>query len=372
VAAGVIAAGLTATIATAGDDRGATRALMDRIYASMEVLLPLSADPERLADPAKQPLVRDALARLAANADTLAAHAGTRDAEAVYLGRAIAHDAREAARFHAEGRMDGAAFYLQQTTANCVACHSRLPHPGDASISAGFVRDATLAGLPPLARARLLVATRRFTEALAAYETAFADPKLHPIDMGAAWVDYLVVSLRGLGDFARPIPVLERLAARPDAWANLREDAHTWAAALPSLAPTARMADLAKARTLVEQAKKRTRFPDDQRALVAYVAASGILHRHLAAAPARSATLGDTYYLLGACELHIHGDYWTSQADFFLESAIRAAPHTAVAREAYALLEQATLFAHTGSSGEHVPADVRRRLAELRDLASAR
>jgi hypothetical protein len=365
----LIGAAATATAAGA-DERDETRALMRRIYASMETLLPLSADPQRFADPFRKGEIRGALDALAGNADALAKHAGAHDAEARYLGGALAHDARETRRFYDLGNFDSAAFFLRETTSHCVACHSRLPSPGDSPISAGFVTDAALRGLPPLERARLLVATRRFDDALAAYERVFADPDASPMEMHGALMDYLVVALRAERDFARPVPVLRRFGNRPDLWEQFREEVRAWIAEIQELAPTAEAPpSLARARELLAAAATRTRFPTDHRGLVHYIAASGVLHRLLADDSAPAGNLAEIYYRLGVAELHLERGYWLSQADFFLESAIRTAPKGPFAREAYAVLEQETLFAYTGSAGQHVPDDVKKRLAELRRLA---
>jgi hypothetical protein len=351
------------------DERDETRALMRRIYASMETLLPLAADPDRFADPARGPEVRGALDALAGNADALAAHAGARDAEARFLGAALAHDARETRRFYDLGNYDSAAFFLRETTSHCVACHSRLPHPGDSPIAAGFVTETTLRALPPLERARLLVATRRFDDALAAYEHLFADAGTSPMEMHGAAVDYLVVALRAKRDFERPVPVLRRFGARPDLWEQFREEVRAWIAEVRELAPRAQAApSLAAARTLLAEAAARTRFPGDRRGLVHYIAASGMLHRLLVAEAHPASELAEIYYRLGVAELQLERGYWLSQADFFLEASIRTAPEDPFAREAYAVLEQETLLAFTGSSGRHLPDDVKRRLAELRKL----
>jgi hypothetical protein len=364
--------GVAGGAAAAGADREQTRALMRPIFESMSVLLPLSADPAKFADPAREPEVRAALRSLAANADALAAHASAADPDTRYLGTALGHDAREILRAYELGRSDGAIFFLQQTTGNCIACHSRLPHPGDSPVSEWFARDSSMAKLAPLQRGRLLVATRRFDQALAAFESVFADPKVHPAETLSAWTDYLVVSLRALQDFARPVPALEKFAARPDVWENLRADLREWIASVRELAPSARAEpSLGAARELLEQGDLRTRFPADRRALVQYIAASGILHRWLAAHPEAGKEAGEAWYLLGLAELHISRDYWVSQADFFLETSIRTEPRGKFARDAYALLEQETLLGYTGSSGMHLPDDVRRHLAELKKLIAA-
>jgi hypothetical protein len=234
------------------------------------------------------------------------------------------------------------------------------------------VRDAALRELPPLERARLLVAVRRFADALAAYEQVFADPAVSPMEMHGGVIEYLVVSLRAERDFVRPVPVLRRFGARPDLWDHLREEVRAWITEIRELAPTAQAApSLEAARGLLAEAVARTRFPADRRGLVHYIAASALLYRLLVEDAKASGDLAEIHYRLGVAELHIERRYWLSQADFFLESAIRTAPNGPYAREAYAVLEQETLMAYTGSSGQHLPDDVKRRLGELRRLVGA-
>jgi hypothetical protein len=78
--------------------------------------------------------------------------------------------------------------------------------------------------------------------------------------------------------------------------------------------------------------------------------------------------LAEAYYLLGVAESYISRTLWISETEFFLETAIRLAPTSGPALQAYAFLEEYVLAQHMGSSGLHLPADVRARLEELRRL----
>jgi hypothetical protein len=358
---------------SAEPEREKTRALMRDMLENLQVLLPASASTQSFADPARADEIRQALQALASNASAIADHAGARDRSSRYLADAVAHDARQVLRAWSQGRTESSIFFLHQTTQNCVACHTRLPHPGDSPFSESLAKSATLAALPALERARIQVATRRFEDALTTYEAIFADASLHPAETLSAWTDYLVVCLRGEGDYVRPQAALERFAKRPDVWSNLRDDVRAWLDSVRELAPRAEQApSLASARALLDQASLRMRFPADRQALVHYIAASTHLHRFVAAHPEATPETGEAYWLLGLAELHVAREYWVSSADFYLETAIRTAPKAPYAKQAYALLEQETLLGYTGSAGTNLPDDVKRHLAELRKLVESK
>jgi len=98
----------------------------------------------------------------------------------------------------------------------------------------------------------------------------------------------------------------------------------------------------------------------------------GLLHRWLEAGQGTPAERSEGFGLLGVCELQTGNDFWVSQAEFYLETAIRTAPGSAPARRAYELLEAETIESYTGASGMDLPPTVAARLAELRALAEGR
>ncbi len=366
VAACMLAA---AAASASGDaDREATRKAMAEIFDSIQVLLPLSVDAERFAAPENREAVRRALATLEARASSVASHAAPRDAGRRHLGESLARDASDALWRYDAGRVESAQFLVRQTTANCVACHTRLRSPSDSLRARRFVSESTLASLPIDERASLLVATRQFDEALAAYEALLADPGRHAAELVSPLTDYLIVSIRVKGDFERPVPTLQRFAARPDLWRRLRLDAQLW---LRSLRELREFADkeprLAEARQLLEAARMLIGFPADRAALVHYVVASSVLHRFLET-DSPPTELAEAYYWLGLTESRIGDSYWVSQAEVFLETAVRTAPSGPFAERAYALLEEEVILDYSGSDGAHLPETTRKWLAELREL----
>ncbi len=345
---------------------------MREIFASMQQLLPLSVRGG-FDDPAERDRLTKALESLAADAQLLARHAGEDDPARGFLGRSLAADARNALERFREGRTDSAAFLVQQASENCVACHTKVRSPSDSPVTENFVDQSALAELRPEERARLQLATRQFDEALATFEALFTATDVHPSAMLGPLTDYLVTSIRVKGDYARPIPVLERFAKRPDLWLQLRRDVEQWIRDLRELRPLGEgPPDLAAARRLVEQARASDPFGSDQRPLVRFVVASSLLHRWLAEGGHAAGDEAEAFTLLGICETRIDDTFWLSQAEFYLETAIRRAPGTPAALQAYELIEAEMITSFTGAAGINLPQSVSERLTELRKLAEKR
>jgi hypothetical protein len=347
----------------------ATRARMAEIFESVKLLLPLSTNEKAFGEPSNRAAVMQALETLAGSADQLAVHAGTPDAGRRHLGRSLAGDSRRALERYREGEFRSAAFLVQHATENCVACHTKLQSPGDSPLATKFVDASTLGSLPRPERARLLIATRQFDEGLDVLEQLLADPAVPPTALVAPLTDELVVSIRVKNDYDRPLPVLEKLAQRPDLWRQLRADSEQWHRSLVALRPLRdREPDLATARTLVSEARMIGPTPGGRAGLVQYIVASSLLHRLLDAGTLSPADAAEAWYLLGITEDGLNPGFWVSQGDFYLETAIRTNPRGPSAERAYALLEQSVVEGYSGSAGVNVPPEEEARLAELRKL----
>ena len=347
----------------------ATDSVMHEIYDAIRVALPASAGAERFRDPENQAEIAAALAALALNASALEDHARVEDDPMQFLARSAARDARDVQRAYAKGHFDRAAFLLRQITENCVVCHTRLESGDHLEVTAGFVDHAALESLPPVPKATLQMATRRFDQALATLEGLLGSPDVHPAILLGPLKDYLVVCIRVKGDFERPVATLERFALRPDLWTRLRMEVEGWIAALPKLRERLHeKPELASARALVEEAQQMSLYPDDRTPLVHLVVASSLLERYIEGHRSPDRDLAEAYFLLGVIEARIGRNYWVTPAPYLLEQAIRLAPKEPFATDAYALLERETLMSYEGSDWEDLPEEDAKRLRELRRL----
>jgi seryl-tRNA synthetase len=107
------------------------------------------------------------------------------------------------------------------------------------------------------------------------------------------------------------------------------------------------------------------------RGLIQFMLASSVLHQlseTTPSTPENASLLAEVYYLLGLVETTLSRTSWTSETEFYLETAIRQDPKSGFARDAYMLLEEYLILGYTGSAGVNLPEEVETYLWELQDL----
>lgn len=347
----------------------ALRRSMRQIFGSMQVLLPASVSAERFRDPSQELQIRQALLRVANAAGSVGEHAGARDRGVRYLGRSLDREAQQTLELYDRGAFDSAQYSVLQMAEYCVACHTR-GRASDSALSRGFVDAEVFEDLAPEERAQLQFATRQFQAGMETLESLLQSRELLAAEALEPIVNYLVVAIRVRADLDRAARTLHRFAERDDLWTFLRLDVEHWESALSALAPRADADTLSTAADVLDEARAVIRFPSDRRGLVHYIVASRILQRFIEANPDPRPELARAYYLLGIAESRLGQRYWLSLADFYLETAIRMAPSSRAALDAYALLEEDTVFGYGGGMRSDLPPDVLRWLDSLRDLVS--
>jgi hypothetical protein len=375
VGAAALAAGACARLGREeppGADAAVTGAAMAEIVAALRVALPLSLSAERFEAPANRPALEASLEALRAGAQQLESHGRSQDASFAYLSRSLARDAEDIKRRFDAGRLDESRFLLGAMVEDCVGCHSRLPSTRDSDLGAALYREVDATRLTPVERARLEVATRQFEAALDRYEALLAAPDASPaeLDIEGVVTDYLTVAIRVRQDLPRARATLAALAARPDVPSYLATLVASWVAACDALVGSLAAPDpLPEAVRVAEQGAALERYPRDRAALVHELVASSLLLRHVDAHPEPSLEGAQAYFLLGVAELASGRSAWLSEAQDYLETAIRMAPGSDWAKRAYVVLEEEMLADYSGSGGVHVPPDVRRELRELQEIA---
>ena len=345
------------------------RKIMAETVEALRVVLPLSLDGAQFSDPVNRVAVDAALESLAANARRLEGHGTSQEVGFAYLSGSLARDSLDIRNRFAEGRVDEARFLVRHLTETCVACHSRLPDDRKHVLGKRLTEQDAIAELPREERVQLEVATRQFDRALATYESLFSDPNasIAELDLSGDFENYLELCLRVQRDPHRAILNLEKLAARKDLPSRMQPQLKNWIEALQSLGDSSDENAIEQARALVKPVLEDSRVSGSSE-LVQLIAASGLLHRYVAATSDSAEQVGEAYYLLGVIESRIGRSFWASQTEFFLETAIRMGPNERYADDAFALLEEFLVSGYTGSSGTHVPPDVVQRLQGLDDL----
>lgn len=367
--------GAQAAPAPGSDREKQTREQMAQIFAAMRYLLPLSLDAARFEDPLEHQHVSDALALLDRSAGSLALHGRSREVPFAHLSRSLSIDARDVHERYEQGHVREARYLIQTLAETCVACHSRLHSAKNAPRSEAFLKDAAVEKLTVAQRAKLAFATRQFDQALSLYEKLLADPSVsaNDIDLEGQLDDYLELAIRVKGDPARAQATLERFARRGDLSPALREEVARWQTSLQRMVargPVAR--PVPEARTLVEKAEAARPEQDERDALVDYLDASALLHAFVADGRPPHPEQAEAYYLLGEIETRTGRSFWLSQAEAYLETAIRLAPGQPISKDAYSLLEEFLVAGYSGSGGTNVPPDVREKLDLLRKISEGK
>jgi len=117
---------------------------------------------------------------------------------------------------------------------------------------------------------------------------------------------------------------------------------------------------------MIDKARASKRFAEDRTPLVQFIAAASLLHQYLQTSQTPSER-AEALYLLAIAESNITRSYWVSETSSLLEQAIGTAPKSAVAKEAYAFLEEYTLSGQAITARE-VPENVQARLDSLRAM----
>lgn len=349
--------------------------MMGGLVGSATTLLPLSLKDGGFSDPANQAAISTALRAMDAHVTGLQDYAWGQDEGFAWLSRSLGRDVGDARRAFDARRYDEARFRVQRLTVNCVACHSRLPADQESDLGDRLFASIDTKTMHPDELAQLQQATRQFEAAATTYEGLLKEvPKDQNIARIWYFVDYLVLSVRVLGDLERPKAILAPYVDAKQLPSFVQRDVAAWLSALEDLSKTPvagdgpREAQLERARGLIKQARTLSGSPSGREGLVHWIVASSLLNRYVEGRPERSAELAEAYWMLGLAEARIGHSPWLSQAEYYLEAAVRAAPETTAAREALALLEWHLAVEYTGSGGERIPADVQAQLDALRTL----
>lgn len=344
---------------------------MHAFFLALTGVFPWSLDAQQFQAPEHRQHIHEALQSLGQHAEHLDTHGQSLPQSFSFLRRSLAKSAHDAAERYAAGQYPQARFLLQGLTENCFACHARLPNLQPFALGQRFLAETNVAPLSIPQRFKLEVATRQFDTALTTCEALLraTDSIAADIWLTGVFEDYLKIIIRVRNDFPRALTVLTQFLERPDVPAVLRDQLRSWMQALTELQSHGPFEEaLSRARTLIETGQHRNRFPADHQGFVHFVVESSLVHRWLATQPTDTSALAEAYYLLGIAETYISRTSWLSETPFFLETAIRLDPTSAVAAKAYDVLNMYLLTEFTGSHGTRVPSDVQEHLETLRRL----
>lgn len=288
----------------------------------------------------------------------------------------FAEEANHAYRALKDGHRGYARTLLRSMTTYCMACHTRNGIGPDFQ---SIVSNPAVEGLKDVEKAELLASTRQFDRALEEYEKFVAkssNATKDPFRWEEALRSGMVLSIRVKNDPGRAMSFVEKALATPDAASYVKEQVRQWKksilewnAELKDPAPKQTEATLhAQAVKLIDSARAIQKFPADRSADVLYLRATRALHDQLGIAPDGPLStdallrIGQSYEVLDDLNL------W-DQHEFYYLACITKSPHSSKAQECFRNYEQSIYFGFSGSSGMHLPTDVRDKLRRLARMA---
>lgn len=351
-----------------------TRQAMQNVAATLEALLPLSLDSDAFLDPANRATVMDNLSRLEESADGLADHGGPESLDFRLRAEAFARAARRIRANFEYLHPEEARYFLMDLTQHCVACHSGNAAGEDFALSKSLTRYLAEQPLTERERARLQIALRQFDGAMETWESTLSDPGVSPVDMSldGNFVEYLTVAVRVRGAFQRAARQLRSVANREDTPFYLRRRLANWVDDLEAADQDREMA------LTMERAREWFRRPDASPGLLwndSQLVSDLVLSAGLGDlsdsddTDLSPAELAEVYYMLGVLEARTIGLYSALPAmERFWEAAIRTAPQSRHAVEAYALLEESAVTTFSGELPFEQTDETFERLADLREM----
>jgi hypothetical protein len=369
-----VASALGAGIVAAQEEvMNPTQSRMRGVFLTLTSAYKFSLDAEAFEDPVNRGNIRASLQALVANAAELETHGGGLDPSFDYLRRSLSKDAMQALERFEQRQFVGARFLLTRITENCVTCHSKIPDEGGFELGAQFVKESGIRELAPIERVDIEIATRQFNRALRTLEGIFQDRDEKPqtLSLVGAFERYIRLCVAVVEDHERATKTLTVFQGRKDVAQNFKTLISSWITDLETLdLAAAEGNELFVSRNMIEKARAAKRFSEDRSDLVEFIAAAALLHRYLQAGDALGVgkdEQAEAFYLLAVAEANISRSYWVSETASLLEQAIHTAPKSAVAREAYAFLEEYTLAGHSVTARE-VPDDIEQTLDSLRTI----
>lgn len=349
--------------------------LMHQFYASMESLKELASSPEKFSKKENEAEIGQKLRDLVKLGGQMKQHDGLKTPGFKLSQNTLIQHLSDLERVYRVGNKSYARWMLKSTYFACMSCHSQLP-TADGMKWEMDPKSLSVAGKPSMDEADFLFATRRFDEALASYERlidGYPGNNLKADEIDAALRKKLTIFSRIKRDPSKALLSLEKNSKNQKLPEYLRKNIDAWIAVLRewqnSPVPDTAKAKDEEIRNFAEKQLKGSLWDkmidaSDPR-LVTYLQVSGVLYEYLDRNP-KTKLAPQILYWLSLCDRQINNEFFFSLADLYLKDCILSYSKSPFAKQCYKELERQTFLSYTGSSGTHIPPEVKDELGRLR------
>ncbi|MBN8555419.1 MAG: hypothetical protein J0L93_08245 [Deltaproteobacteria bacterium] len=269
-----------------------------------------------------------------------------------------------------QGRKEYARKMLNATMDGCSSCHAQVPAENN---SMWKFRANEIKG-NDFEKAEFLFALRHYDEALQYYDKAISN--YHPKHDEFSYLETALKRKLAIYIRAKQSPKLAVESFKNDLhnkkWkAALKSEVSGWVSALNKITPQKNPSVSAKdlgnfaSNVIPPLLTAQAQFKPGSYVLFLYV--SGLIYQFINTHKQAELT-PELFYWLAVCDIHLSQSYFFSLADLYLKECIKRFPSSPVAEKCYAELESTTLDSYTGSSGIHMPEEVKKELKTYKSM----
>lgn len=354
---------------------------MQNMAEDVKKLLPFLYDGEAYGHPKNKARILTYLRDFERIADSLPASHGKPfigdDLLIEYSLRNLKTDLNRAELALEAGQVEFSRTQVKSTLNHCFRCHSVT----QAGNSAPWKLDDVVSfNLPPVEKADLLVATRKYEEALQFMEKLLSSGDLHKtraFDFESLLRRYLALIIRVENAPQRALKEMERILSRDDTPHYIAEQGLGWKKSLKDWAQemkSKKKSKITSAQDMFKEVEKRFKkaeaiqqYEKDHAGDVEYLRATAALHEGMKIATKPIDQARGLYLLGKAYEILDELGSWTLHESYY-EACLLKEPKSPVAKQCFNRLEASLYMGYSGSSGTHLPAEERARLKRLRAL----
>ncbi len=273
------------------------------------------------------------------------------------------------------GQVEYSRTQTKASLGHCFRCHSVTQEGSSAHWNLDQVHNLELA---PLEKADLLVATRKYKEALSYMENLLNTGELHKtraFDFESLLRRYLALIIRVENAPQRALKEMERVLSREDTPHYIAEQGAGWTRSLRDWANEEKgkkKFKISTSKDMFAEVEKRFKkaesiqhYEKDHAGDVEYLRATAALHQGMKFVKNPSEHARALFLLGKAYEVLDELGSWTLHESYY-EACLLKDPKSQVAKSCFNRLEASLYMGYSGSSGTHLPPEERERLRKLR------
>ncbi|MBC7466643.1 MAG: hypothetical protein H7256_11685 [Bdellovibrio sp.] len=345
--------------------------VMDQLVNELFILKPYIVYDEEFRDPKNNEVIKKSLNRMADLSRKINHDDKMKKSAFKISAKILTEQLQDVATIFESGNKVYSLWTLKSTLNVCMSCHTQLP-----GVSTHFSAANKLSKITNyFNEAEFLFTVKNFDEAMPMYSLAV---KNYPTDMKAGDLEkvllrkayYYIRVKRNALDLIASLKIDLENKNLPLSHKKSVQDLIQAAGELKSESyPTFTSANEADLKAYVEKELKPILSGDlgflTDKNLITYLRISSLLYQYIDQNP-ETPLLPDILYWLAFCERRYTKNMYYSLPDLYLKQCINDFPKNPVAKKCYKEYEEITFVSFTGSSGIHVPSDVKSELSKMK------